>query len=273
MNKVQKRFVLALSFCMAVLIGFSSYTAIFTPGFYSKESPDWQLQSIGQDYINLLFIIPFLISTAILVFDKKRYGFFLWAGCILYIIYTYLIYCFNIHFNIFFLEYCAILGLGFYQFIYILPSQIKKELPVVNTNSKLIKTTGTYFIIISVLFFALWLSEIIPAVSNHQTPKSLIDTGLSTNPVHILDLSFFLPGVFITGILLLKGKKKGLFFTPILLGFFILMSLTIGVLALMAIPKPGQSFIAMVVLLITVSFVLLILNIRNLFRRNHPFTA
>jgi hypothetical protein len=40
------------------------------------------------------------------------------------------------------------------------------------------KFVGIYFILISVLIYFLWLSEIISSNYNHTIPKTLIDTGL-----------------------------------------------------------------------------------------------
>ncbi len=92
--------------------------------------------------------------------------------------------------------------------------------------------TGIYFILLSLLFYFLWLSEIVPAVRAGENPKSLKDTGLATNVVQVLDLSVFLPGILITGILLLRRKTAGFLIAPALLMFFVLMDITIGVLVL-----------------------------------------
>ena len=98
-------------------------------------------------------------------------------------------------------------------------------------NKSLMRIIGIYFIAVSVIFYFLWLAEIIPSIINNAQPKSLIETGLFTNGVHVIDLAVFLPAVFITGIFLLKRKLFGFILTPIMLTFFILMDITIGILA------------------------------------------
>src|ERR1700740_3180814 len=146
-----------------------------------------------------------------------------------YFLYTYLIYCFNIHFNNLFLFYCAILGLSFYSFFYYFYITVAK--PVIEiTNPTLKKITGIYLLFTSCLFYFLWLSEIVPAIETNATPKSIKEAGLFSNPVQIIDLSILLPGVLATGILLLFNRKIAFHFTPILLTFFILMDLTICLL-------------------------------------------
>jgi hypothetical protein len=220
--------ILLLSLPLSILIIVSSFIGLFTPEFYYKETPNWQAQSVGQDIINLFLVTPFLLITSFLAFKKNKASEYLWAGSILYLIYTYIIYCFNIHFNSLFIVYCNILGLSFYSMMYFIYSNINAQ---PENKSSLAKIIGIYFISISVLFYFLWLSELIPSLINNKTPASLLETGLPTNPVHILDLAILLPGLLISGILLLRGKKIGYFVAPILLVFFILMDITIGFLA------------------------------------------
>ena len=88
-----------------------------------------------------------------------------------------------------------------------------------------------HFIVISILLYLLWLSEIMPAISRNATPKSVTDSGLFTNAVNVLDLAVLLPGIFLTGIFLLKWMSVGFAMVPVILTFFILMNITIGFLA------------------------------------------
>jgi hypothetical protein len=101
------------------------------------------------------------------------------------------------------------------------------------------KIIGIYFIIVSGLFYFLWLSEIIPSILNNTVPASLIEVGLPTNPVHVLDLSFVLPGIFVTGLLVLNKNPIGITLAPVVLAFFILMDITIGSIVIMTIRGGG----------------------------------
>ena len=44
-------------------------------------------------------------------------AFLVWSGVLLYLIYAYVIYAFDVHFNSLFLVYVAILGLSFYALV------------------------------------------------------------------------------------------------------------------------------------------------------------
>ncbi len=254
----KNRVILSLSILISILVGFASYTAITSNYFYNKEAPYWRTQSIGQDFINLYLIIPSILLTAVAGYIKWKNALLIWVGVILYLLYTYLIYCFNIHFNIFFLVYCMILGICFYSLLYFFYKYYNESSEYI-TKPYFSKITGVYFLIISVGFYFLWLYDIIPAIMNNKIPQTIIDAGLFTNPVHVIDLAVFLPGVFITGILLLKGRKIGFLFAPVILSFFILMDITIIVLSM--IMSKGDYSVALVMgILGLISLALLVLN-------------
>ena len=239
LNKKTRITFLILSCIVCILICIGSYSGLAADDFYGKETANWKAQSIGQDMINLFLICPFLLVTAVMMLLKKEYAMYLWAGALSYLIYTYLIYCFNIHFNNYFIVYCSILGLCFYLFIYFIYFQIQKStIKFEKRNTD--KLNAIYFIIISIAFYFLWLLDIIPAILDNSIPQGVREVGLFTNPVQVIDLSIFLPGIFITGMLLLNQKPLGRLFSPILLTFFILMDFTIALLTIV-MAKEGVS--------------------------------
>lgn len=220
--------ILRLSLPLAAMVIAVSCTGLFTHNFYSRETLNWQAQAMGQDIFDLFLCIPVLIATALLAYRGNQPAVLVWAGAVVYLMYTFMIYGFAVHFNALFLIYCFILGLSFYSLVYFFYSRLKQPFVAAFKKPTFAKLTGVYFLIISILFYFLWLSEIIPSTLKNIVPKTLSDTGLFTNPVHVIDLSVILPGIFITGILLLKKKSIGFFLAPIFLTFFIIMDLTIG---------------------------------------------
>ena len=92
----------------------------------------------------------------------------------------------------------------------------------------IIKTVAVYFLLISALFYFLWLSEIVPAILNYDIPPGIIETGLFTNPVHVIDLSIVLPAFFLVAVFLITKNSIGILLAPCMLVFCILMDITIG---------------------------------------------
>jgi hypothetical protein len=252
------RNILILSLPLAALIIFTSVCGLLVKGFYASETLNWQLQSMIQDFINLVIVTPLLIITAIFVFRGNKIALQLWSGVNFYIVYTFVIYCFDLHFNYLFVTYCFILGLSFYSLLYFRLSY--RRLQQIDTffEKRIVKTIAVYFLVISSIFYCIWLWENIVSILNHTIPLTLIETGLATNPVQVLDLSVVLPGIFIVSVLILKKKSAGLFFVPAILTFLILMDITITFLSL-AIHQNAETFLLASVMIILALFSLVLL--------------
>jgi hypothetical protein len=261
MRDKHRKIILVLSLITAMLICLTSFVGLFLPEFYEAESTEWQIQCKAQDFINLVVIMPPFILMTFLSFSGKGFASLIRAGCLLYMIYTYLIYCFDIHFNLFFITYCIILGLSFYLLLHFFYSYRH-----VSNSPKwpVVKLTAIYFLILPVVFCVFWLSEIIPAAINFTQPASVGEPGLFTNPVHVLDLSFLLPGVFMTGVMLLQKKRLAFMLTPVFLTFFILMDATIVILTLLMVWRGAITSYAVIWLMTALAVFSLSLLIYNL---------
>jgi hypothetical protein len=258
--------ILASTGLLAFLIVVVSLIGVLTTDYYSKETLNWQIQSFGQDMIDLFLITPVLLATGIIAAKKNRTAALIWAGVLTYIIYTFIIYCFDVHFNSLFPVYCLILCLSFYSFLWFVYKQVKK--PAINKSfsGTTTRITGIYFILIAALFYFLWFAEIIPAIINTEIPENLKLSGLPTNPVHVIDLSVFLPAIFITGVFILRRHPQGSVFAAIFLCFFILMDITIAWLSFsMSLEGLGSdgTVIFVMMLLAVISTILLFFNIKN----------
>ncbi len=261
-----RRAILFSSLSLAALIIIVSCVGLLSPGFYSAETLNWQAQSMGQDLIDLFLITLCLIITSILTYRNIRTATLIWGGVMLYLTYTFALYCFDVHFNKLFILYCLCLGLSFYSFLYFLSTHYKENKGPFK-NTPLIRFIGIYFITIALLFYFLWLSEIASAIIHNAVPKSTTDAGLFTNGVHVLDLAIILPAIFISGIFLLKRMSLGLILAPVILTFFVLMDVTIAALSYIMKFKGVESNLtvtAIMGLLSLFSLALLISFFRNM---------
>lgn len=245
----KEKIIPILSFPLVAFTIIASVTGLLAPGFYSKETPNWSSQSFCQDFIDLFLIVPVLIVTSILVSQKNKTATPVWAGTNLYLAYTFTIYCFDVHFNRLFLIYCFCFGLSVFSFLYFLIA-LKNDSPGNRVQHKTpLRFIGIFFIIISVLFYLLWLADIFPSLLNNTIPQKLTETGLFTNPVEVLDISLLLPCIFITGVFLLKRKPIGFILTPVLLTFFILMDITICALTVYIKSKNAATDISIAIVM------------------------
>lgn len=254
-----------LSLVIGILVCIASIEGIFNPGTYRQETANWALQGQGQDIGNLIALPVLLISTYYLA-RKSLAAYFIWLGAIMYYIYAFIIYCFALHFNSLFLVYVAILGLSAYTLIggviNVDSSALSKAIPY-NAKTKLsaasIISTGT-------LFALLWLGSLVPAVLSGTAPRDLIETGLWVNPVHVIDLSFVLPGMIITGVLFLRKSKYGYLFTFPWLMFSVLMGSSIVATMVMMMVRGSQSALvplAMVGIVVVGSLAALLVGLKS----------
>jgi len=264
-NNNSQKIILILSLPLSLLIMVVSCCGVFIEETYIREVKYYAVQGIGQDIVNLFVVVPLLIITS-LRYTKSKSAMLIWSGVILYLIYSYAIYCFSMHFNFLFLVYCLILGLSFYSFIYFVFSQIYK-IKIDIKNYAVTKTVSVFLIILSILFYFLWLLEIIPAIIKNEIPKSILENGVLTNPVHVLDISIFLPAFIITAIMLMKKKEIGSLLTPSMLVFGILMSIAIiGMVIVMYLNKLISDLYIMTIfiLIALISGILLRSYLRNI---------
>jgi hypothetical protein len=211
----------ALIFCMS-LVG------VVYPALYVRETANWAAQAVGQDWVDLLLAVPWLAVTATMARRGSRAGVLLLAGGLGYAIYELVIYAFAIHFNSLFLVYCAALGLSVGGFLVLVHALLHEDVRAWFAESTNVRGAGSLLVLVGVAFTLLWLSEIVPAVARGGVPASLAEAGLATNPVHALDLSLVLPLHVLGGLLLLRRHPLGYLAAPVLLGFGVLMSASIG---------------------------------------------
>jgi len=234
---MNKKIFLLLIILLSVFVAVVSLGGIFIPEMYVRETGDWQAQSIGQDLFDLFLGVPMLLLSALFFLRGSRSAFFILTGILIFFIYTFIIYTLGLHFNRFFLLYCFTLGLSCYLLIYLLWQTGSENVRSWFILQRSVLMPVLYLMFFALLFCVLWLSEIVPALLNGVAPSVLDQTGLLTNPVHVLDLSFLLPGFMITAYLLQKRHSLGYVFTPAIMTFSIVMTLSIATLIVYEISK------------------------------------
>lgn len=256
---------LLLSILVAFLVLIASAAGIFLKSIYARETPSWALQGIGQDLVNLVAVVV-LLAAAYFVNKGSFKAFLVWSGVLLYLLYAYAIYTFDIHFNSLFLVYAAILGLSFYALVgSVVHLHLDDLHPSFAANSKA-RLVSIFLLILGSVFALLWLREEVSALIAGSIPLSIVQANLPTNPVHVLDLAFFLPGVFLTALLLWKRKTLGYLLAGPLLVFCALMGTAILVIFLVMSSKGMPTSIgveAFISLIIAVSLILSVLYIRE----------
>lgn len=218
-----------VSVLVAILVLLASGAGLLLTSTYARETTPWAIQAVAQDSANLVSVAVLVIA-AYFVHKGSVRALLVWMGALLTLLYAYVIYAFAAHFNSLFIVYVAIVGLSFYLF---LSSVLGLHAdPLQSDFGALTKArvVSVYLLLVAVLFALLWLSQDIAAILTGRTPQSVTENGLLTNPVHVLDLGFYLPAMIITAILLWRRRFLGHFFAIPLLVFSILTG--VGIIAI-----------------------------------------
>ncbi len=205
-----------------------SVGAIAHPAVYARETASYAAQALGQDWIDALVAVPWLLVTARAAHRGSRRARLLLGGGLVYTVYEFVIYAFAVHFNGLFLVYCAGLGLSVFSLATATAGLLRDGVRSWFGPTPRVRGPAAFLLAIGASFALLWLSEILPALVRGAAPASAVDAGLITNPVHVLDLSLLLPAHLAAGTLLLRERDLGYALAPLLLAFDCLMTLSIA---------------------------------------------
>lgn len=236
MNKKILKYPLNFTLPIVILIAICSGIGVFYQSLYSKETTDWLAQCVGQDLSNLCIIMPALLVSAYFAAKGSKIAKIIWLGVMITNIYSYVIYCFAMHFNPLFHLYCAVLSLSIFSvimFFYRNTDDFREWY----ANKVHTKTVGIFLIVIASVFVLMWLSDSLPYALSNTVPPDITKDALLTNPVHVLDFSFYLPTMYISAILLMKEKSLGYLLAPTMIIFGIITNINIIFLMLVSMNK------------------------------------
>ena len=242
----RQKYFLYFTLPIVLLILICSGVGILNPNLYQKETPDWLSQCVGQDYSNVFFVVPILLITSFLSATGNRIAKIIWAGTMITNIYSYVLYCFAVHFNVLFHFYCIILGLSVYSFLVFCAKHYYLDFKSWFEQNTPVKAIGVFLLFIATAFYFLWLSQTLPAVITGGIPAAITSDALLTNPVHVLDYSFFLPLMVIAGVLSIKNNRLGYFLAPMMLVFALITNVNIICLTLVTMERLGTNSLPLV---------------------------
>ncbi len=216
-----------LSIAAALLAAAGSVIGLAVDSIYAGLTPVFLPQALAQDIANLALVAPAWLLLAALALRGSLRAYLLWLGVLMFTVYNYVIYTFSIPFGPLFLLWVAVFGMCVYSLIGGVAAIDHDAVAARFASRRAVTVVAWFLIVAAVLFAVLWLSEDIPALLSGDRPQSLIDMALPTNPVHVLDLGFFLPAVVATGVLLLQRRPLAYTLAPPLIVFLLLTGVPI----------------------------------------------
>ncbi|HVZ80223.1 MAG TPA: hypothetical protein VHE12_05390 [bacterium] len=226
-----------LSYLAALAVAIDSIGGIWLPSTYARETPSWAAQGMGQDYVDLFFVVPLMLAVTFRAARGGRVALLVLGGLLGYLVYSFTLYAFCVHFNRLFLVYTAALGTSGYGLVLVALRLQKERADIWFDLESPTRFPALYLILTALVFYFLWLSEDLPALVQGTYPKSLDEVGLPSNPVHVLDLGFTLPAMVLAGWALLKKRPFGYFFFPTVMTLCAVMAVAIGGMTVMMAMK------------------------------------
>ncbi len=267
MKNMPLKIITILTIILSIFIIVVSYYGAFVFSTYERDAASMAAQGIGQDIVDLFFVVPLLIVSLLFMHRKNKTAYFIFSGTVFYVLYSFFIYSFGVHFNNLFLFYCLILGLSLYTFILVINELNGMDVKEWFTNNVPVRSIGIYFILVALMFYLLWFKDIVPAILSNTIPKSVSDYNLLVNPVHVIDIAIALPGLIITAILLMKRQRLGFILTPVFLVFTIILTVALIAMVIMLQIKgisDETSVAGIFAILSIISTVLLVLFLKNI---------
>lgn len=175
---------------------------------YGEETTALADAATAQDLVGLVVVGPLLLILGVVGARGSLRAWLSWLGLVSFTAYNYAIYTFSVHFGPLFLVWVAVLGLSLFALIGGFTALDASVLRARLAGSPA-RLLGWYLIVVATLFILLWLSEIVPDLLADRGSTSAADWDVPTNPVHVLDLAFFLPAVVVSGVLLLRRHWFG----------------------------------------------------------------
>jgi hypothetical protein len=198
-----------LTLSAALLATVASVTGLLAADrIYARETVLLSDAATAQDIVTLLPVAPLLALLAVSARRGSLPAFLCLPGCLAFTAYNYAIYAFSIHFGPLFLVWVAVLGLSIFALV---GSLATADLPAIKQRfaGRAMPGLAWFLIVIAALFVLLWLAQIVPDLMAGRPSRSASDWNIPTNPVHVLDLAFFLPAVITSGVLLLRRHPLG----------------------------------------------------------------
>jgi len=222
-----------LALAAAILMSLASASGIWLPFVYVQETASWAAQGTGQDIVNLAIVLPAMLIALYAAFAGSLRAVLVLLGLLVYVVYSYVLYAFFVHFNLLFPIYVATLGTSLWALVGIV-LDVRNERVQELFEGKTGRAQSIYLMVSGLLFGVLWVSNIAASIVSGNTPRELVDAGLPVNPVHVLDLDVVLPAMIAASILLWKRDPRGwLWAVPLVTFAGAMGSAIVGMMAVM----------------------------------------
>jgi hypothetical protein len=183
----------------------------------------------GTAAVVLFVAVPILATSMYAVARGSVRPVITWLGATAYLLYNSVLFLFLTPFNRLFLLYVAMFVLCFWTVVMVFRSIDVAAFARRYSSALPARAIAVYLAAIAGLNALAWLANVVPAVFNTRSPAFLSGTGLTTNPVYVEDLSFWIPITAIAAVLLWRRQAWGFLLAGTMLVYEVVESISIAV--------------------------------------------
>jgi hypothetical protein len=181
----------------------------------------------GTALVALAVAIPTVVVSMVLVSRGHVSPVLTWLGGVGFLQYNAVLFLFATPFNSLFLLYVAMFAFAFWTLVLLLMAidvpafagRFSRRLPA--------RALAGYLGVIALLNTAAWLAGLIPGLFS-RSPAFLEGTGLTTNPVYVQDLAFWIPLMAVTAALLWRRQAWGIVLAGGMFVYFFIESISVA---------------------------------------------
>ena len=183
----------------------------------------------GTALVALFVAVPTLALSMVVAERGSARAVVAWLGAVTYLLYNAVLFLLATPFNQLFLLYCALFALAVWSAATLLhrmevPAFAKRFGPRLPARA-----LAAYLGAVAALNALAWLAQVAPAVLSDQPPAFLAGTGLTTNPIYVQDLSFWIPLMTVVAVWLWRRQAWGLVIAGALLTHSVIESVGVAV--------------------------------------------
>ncbi len=218
----------ALSIGLAGMTAIAAVAMLFVP--HVLRGPAVMNGSArGTALVALFVAVPVLVAVLLAAARGWDRAPLLWLGAVAYLGYNAFLFLFATPFNQLFLIYVAMFSLAIWSAAAVLgdtnldglAERLRPRVPV--------RAIAIYVWLIVALNALLWLRVVVPAVLGSKPPAFLEGTGMTTNPIYVQDLAFWLPLMAVAAAWLWRRRPLGYVVVGSVLTMWVIESLGIAV--------------------------------------------
>ena len=156
---------------LAALVAIAALGGIFRPATYAREAPSWAAQGIGQDWVNLLLVAPAIAVLSVVVARGSRGARLVLGGALLYVVYSFLLYAFAVHFNRCSSSTAPFWGSASTASRRSCSSSGPSRCGTGTAPTLPRRVAGTWLVVVAGAFAALWLSQVLAGAEGGSRPR------------------------------------------------------------------------------------------------------